>query len=190
MHFNLSLSSMPTFYTKDLTSFIHIQSSNVQQNPCQVLTHQTISVAKSTTKNTVYHVFSCPFWIEPTVYFSNKTMNNKRWMWHLSKGDVNNCWVPSTFLGFLVRWTRTFALIAISSTNWESKSEWWEEFVRSILTYVCCGVKCYKMIKEFMTCWKQCMTSPGIGLLVVHQMYEEENSHIRPFIVIGNLPFG
>ena len=29
--------------------------------------------------------------------------------------------------------------------------------------------------------------SSGIGLLVVHQMYKEENSHIRPFIVIGNL---
>ena len=28
--------------------------------------------------------------------------------------------------------------------------------------------------------------SSGIGLLVVHQMYKEENSHIRPFIVIGN----
>ena len=31
--------------------------------------------------------------------------------------------------------------------------------------------------------WK---LSPGIGLLVLHQMYEEENSHIRPFIVIGS----
>merc|ERR1719458_455438 len=30
----------------------------------------------------------------------------------------------------------------------------------------------------------------GIGLLVVHQMYEEENSHIRPFIVIGPVLIG
>ena len=41
--------------------------------------------------------------------------------------------------------------------------------------------------QDYLDYLDYCMSYPGSGLLVVHQMYEQENFYIRPFIVIGNL---
>ena len=40
--------------------------------------------------------------------------------------------------------------------------------------------------QDYLDYLDYCMSYPGSGLLVVHQMYEQENFYIRPFIVIGN----
>ena len=41
--------------------------------------------------------------------------------------------------------------------------------------------------QDYLDYLDYCTSYPGSGLLVVYQMYEQENFYIRPFIVIGNL---